>query len=65
MPVARWIKLGSVTRVGNGRRNIKHFTDSPQQAWKLQPPLTNLVNIDPNSQKIHGYQPVGSSGTLA
>ena len=30
-PVARQMKLGSVTRVGNGRRNIKHvgyFTDS-------------------------------------
>ena len=23
-PVARWMNLGSVTRVGNGRRNIKH-----------------------------------------
>ena len=24
-PVARWIKIGSVTRVTNGRRNIKHI----------------------------------------
>ena len=23
-PVARWVSLGSVTRVGNSRRNIKH-----------------------------------------
>ena len=23
-PVARWMNLGSVTRVGNGHRNIKH-----------------------------------------
>ena len=40
MPVARWMNLGSVTRVGNGHRNIKHvwyFTDSSRQAGKLQP----------------------------
>ena len=34
--VAMWMNLGSDTRVGNGRRNIKHVqTDSPRQAGKL------------------------------
>ena len=39
------------------------FTDSPQQAWKLQPTLTDLVNIGSDSQKQHGHQLVSSSGT--
>ena len=60
--VARGLKLGSNTRVGNGRRN---FTDSPRQAGNLQPTLTDHVNIGPDSPKMHSYWPVGYSGTPA
>ena len=64
-PDARWMQLGSVTRVRNGLRNIKHFTDHSQQAWKLQPTITDYANICPNSPKRHSYRAVGSSGTPA
>ena len=42
--VARGLKLGSDTRVGNG----------PRQAGNLQPTLTDHVNIGPDSPKMHG-----------
>ena len=62
--VARWMKLGSDTRVVNGHKNIKHvwyFIDSPRQAVNLQPTLTDHVNIGPDSPKMHSYWPVGSN----
>ena len=39
------------------------FAESPQQAWKLQPTLTDYVNIAPDPQKILNYRQVGSTGT--
>ena len=35
----------------------------PRQAWKLQPILTDFVNIAPDPQKVHSYQQEGCSGT--
>ena len=63
--VARGLKVGSDTRVGNGHRNIKHRNDSPRQADNLQPTLTDHVNIGPDSPKMHSYHSVGSSGNSA
>ena len=54
MPVARWMDLGSVTRVGNSRRNLKHvsyFTISSRHVCKLQPTDRDYVNNGPHSKK--------------
>ena len=39
------------------------FADAPWQAWKLQPTLTNYVNIIHDPPKMLSYQQVGSSET--
>ena len=62
-PVAKGLKLGSNTRVSNGRKNIKMFDISP--TLPDIPTLTDHVNIRPDSPKIPSYWPVGSSGNTA
>ena len=49
-PVARWMNLGSVTRVRKGRRDIKHI-DILLTAWKLQPTVTDHVANGLNPEK--------------
>ena len=54
-PVARWMNLGSVTRIGNSCKNISNMLEisptHPDRPGNLQPTLTDLVNIVPYSQK--------------